>query len=185
MAADPSLQDSHYNNLNRGVVVDKLFYIQLLKEEIMISFDTIITAFHFLGDIPHFIGGSVRFGWKNKFSDLDLFISVVDESQKRYILERTGAIRKSLREEAIFYPKGPEIYTLTLNKRTIDIIIYIDDFYSFAQLRREHEKVDKFLADHPEMLQFIRSLRLHHPEMRGAVIYKSIIYAMINQGRLC
>ncbi len=118
--------------------------------------------------IESFIGGSRRFGWNRKDSDIDIFLLIPNSILHlvESILISEGFIRNN--DPIGKYESG---FTQFIDPYHISHVNLTDNTYYFMELKKEHEKVEIFLKEKP-VLKVIISRIKHKYNVSGKDIYR-------------
>ena len=118
--------------------------------------------------IKFFIGGSRRFGWYNKDSDIDIFIYTPSKTIQKIdkFLISEGFSRNN--DTALMY----ETWFLQFSDSHHLIHINITDAkYQYSKLKSEHDKLEKFLEKKSELKAMIKSIKKEY-NIKGKDIYR-------------
>lgn len=118
--------------------------------------------------IDYFIGGSEMFGWANRESDIDFFISCCDgqlidlfqEFPSKTIIKNSAVPAYDANISAQYSFLGGFVH---LN-------VFIDLLHSYELLKSEHEKVEKILNKNHDLKRVVTSLK-RTTNIRGRDIY--------------
>lgn len=141
-------------------------------------------------DVQFFIGGSRRFGYYTKQSDLDIFfyvpkIFIEASSVLNYVEngENSGAktLLEALTLDGLMSEKRESKYhNKSFGFKTqlfglgVDLIIFEGELEAFSDLRDEHAKIETFLKENPMVVRAYRDL-----PVKGAVKYNHLLKLVI------
>ena len=105
-----------------------------------------------------FLGGSTRFGYASKDSDIDFFVypdSPPSEDELYHLLFVNG-FRKVEGMDLDHDGYGGLTY---YNKKFNIHVIVSPTLQEWEELRNKHEKIDKFVTDNPKIVEFIKGFK--------------------------
>lgn len=139
--------------------------------------------------IEYFLGGSHRFGYSNSESDLDYFIFLPNafddpESVLNYLTDKDTSLHVFLRalnmldDEDLSYRKsrhlqygvGTFFESIHIFGFKIDLTFFEGDYKAFEEALKEHDRVENYLNENPEIRNFVKNLRVGGKEK-----YRSIL----------
>lgn len=129
--------------------------------------------------IEYFVSGSSRFGYDNDKSDLDLI--VLDESSDAYtvkgLMEDFDGSWKLIRGGSGSRRYISNLAEVSLFGGKVHIVIFTER-EGFLDLRKEHEEVQSFLRENPNLTKFIKELKSTlwnvGGDLNGTFIYNTI-----------
>ena len=121
-------------------------------------------------DVPHFIGGSIRFGWETFLSDIDIFACMdccgININELRCfpcVENKLGA-----------YTDGVD-HQYSLLGGVIHLSVFeTKNMASFRRLEEEHKLVESFLKTKPNLLQMMKEIK-YNGNVKGKVLYRAIL----------
>lgn len=117
----------------------------------------------------HFLGGSRYFGFDTENSDYDFFVETGHDALENIYNQGFEIISN----ESDYNPICLEHARLHIGKNHIDLVILSKD--QFNECRENHKIIDKILNKNPEMVHFIKMLKIQNPAIKGATIYKALL----------
>lgn len=118
--------------------------------------------------IDYFIGGSERFGWTDRESDIDFFVSCCD-GQLINMFQQFPS--KTIMKNYIASTYDDNIDTqFSILGGLIHLNVFLNSFPSYKVLKAEHEKVEKTLNKNDDLNRVVTSLK-RFTSIRGRDIY--------------
>ncbi len=128
-------------------------------------------------DLPHFLGGSRRFGYDRPESDIDFFVLANDKEIERALIFGFSKIgfRKMPHEEG--YSLHPLFRTILVLQEVCHIVI-LNNEDGYFNLKREHERIELFLEKEPRLRDLCRELG--SLKVKGTYIYRALCQLLLN-----
>lgn len=137
-------------------------------------------------NIPHFVGGSRRFGYEHETSDLDIFVFtpeqfVAGRAVKARLIDalKIHGFKRIYGDEAYRLGEGTEVWRLMSNHdfhtgrptHTMDMVLMTNG-RQWSRYKEEHELLEKSINDNPELRDFARAM--HDVGIKGTLVYKTL-----------
>lgn len=121
--------------------------------------------------IDYFIGGSEMFGWANRESDIDFFISCCNDQLVDIFKEFPA---KTIMNNNVMSGYDDNVSAqYSLLGGLIHLNVFINSLPSYELLKDEHKRVEKLLNNY-DLKKVLTILKCNTPYLRGRDIYNAL-----------